>query len=512
MKHTQLVFFVVLSVLIVPQITLAPDQGTATLTRIESGAIKSDDFTSLDTGFWDSSGTVSGGLITLTSSGTPQTLVSKARYGEYTTVEIRAKFASGIPVENSTRFGFLDVGKTRRDSSDNRSAFRGSANKVESYGSIDSPSPGQVTAGTQTDNNGEYHRYKIFLGKDNMQSWVDGGTAATVSVKFANQQYVGAISANETQGTTNQLIIDKISIYKNSTIRIQGLLPTQKVELLDGENVVRATTTVQANSKEATIDLATLTAPRDATDVAMPISNGKFRISSASGKQNITLSVADPIFGGDVYKVSGMAKYTIQLKKGSGTFGFNLISSPILEPVYIDEIETACGAALSAIGPRNAKFKTWAWANDGWIHPNPLAPGQAVWITTTKDCSLDVIGSAFNGAVTLQQGSGFFRGFNLIGTHGDLDRIKGDCDFKGIGPAAAPRTVWAWDASRQDWYNPTTHLDPTQGLWVRMNDTPSGSCSFSNSCRITEGSVCPSGQTECTDMTVTPSTGRVWCR
>lgn len=374
-------------------------------------------------------------------------------------VEFRLKYPQGVLEANSTRFGFLNVSKLRNDSEDNRSVFSGSSSTTRALVSV-SGSAQQV--GSPVSNDGQYHRYKIYWSGSGTTFWFDKNLVGSTGTSISHSQHLGFIPANTSEGMT----IDKLSVYKGNNITVRNLYPGVKVELLDQENRIKLTTTVPATSREAVFDLSNLfSSQNDGKDLSIPI-NAKFRFSAPNGKPMGTLQVGD-VFGGDVYEVSGVSQFTLNIKER-----FNLISSPVLEGVTIAEIEAQCGT-LTRVGKPSNKMWMWDASRQVWINPTEVGPGQGAWIYSSRACSVPVVGRAFDGIVTLR------KAFNLIGSLGSFDESVGSCGtrFLAVGPKTNKQVTWGWDADLQQWYNPR-NLDPRNGFWVFIQNVDS--CCFKN--------------------------------
>ena len=400
------------------------------------------------------------------------------RYGVGTVVEFRAKFAVGTPEINRTIFGFLNTTKLRADAEDNRSVFVGFDSKLNAL--IATRSPDALETVKEGTNDGEFHRYKIYIGPTETKYWIDKTSFSTAKV-LTYPQFVGIVPPNTTDGIT----IEHLSIYKNNSVAVTGLLPGVRVELLDEENRIKAEAT--AAGTVAYIDLSGVHSNLDeGRGVSVPF-KGKFKFYAPNGALMSTVSAGGDVYGGDSYQATGIQKFTLNLKAG-----LNLIGSPVAENITLSEIQAACGD-LVGIGQSGLKIAVYEPETKKWASSPEVRAGQGAWVKPSKNCDVAVIGRPFKGVVTLKTG------FNIISSKGDLSSALGTCSGKlvAIGPKSNKQTVWARDADLNQWYNPTK-LDSRSGYYVYLTKN-SQSCCFG-------GTTCPTKATTTTTTTTRSKT------
>lgn len=184
-----------------------------------------------------------------------------------------------------------------------------------------------------------------------------------------------------------------------------------------------------------------------------------------------TIRVADLDFSRDL-EIVNLSAYTIKPEKGIPITplnfdieipkdfeirkGLNLLAFP--SKVSKEEIERACGEVkIIAYDPENGEYKV----------STEILPFRGYWISSKKDCKLELFEPEKFGALNLE------KGWNLIFGYEKWSNIKGDCELNS--------KIYSYDNKREyKILRPDSELTFGRAYWVHVKD----SCSLNYSLPI----------------------------
>jgi len=148
--------------------------------------------------------------------------------------------------------------------------------------------------------------------------------------------------------------------------------------------------------------------------------------------------------------------------------GWNLISSPLEQPLTLSKIEEFCPLETYE------GYKMWAYDPvNNWTHPTEVNPNEGVYVYAKEDCTVVLEGKKAN--FTSKE---LKKGWNIISI-GDrsLEEVKGDCKIAGK----------VWELKDGGWilHGINEVLNGSKGYWVRVEED----------CTLGESSAAPSQPT-----------------
>ncbi len=134
--------------------------------------------------------------------------------------------------------------------------------------------------------------------------------------------------------------------------------------------------------------------------------------------------------------------------------GWNIISSPIEQPLTISDIEEFCSLK------KYKGHKMWVYDPvNNWTNPEQVESNEGVYVYSNSDCVVESGGEKSEfGEKELKSG------WNLISAgNNSVENVKGDCKI-------IDDKIWEFDAERRKWIYPgiNENLDSGKGYWVKV--------------------------------------------